>query len=89
MCLAIPGRIIRLTTSPEGNPTAEVEYPGERRLVSLLFLPEARLGDSILVQAGYGLRVLTREQAAEVADALRETEALIERVPRGPEGSRP
>ncbi len=70
MCLAIPGRIVRIREEGDGLRTAEVEYPGLTKSVSLLYLPDAKVGDHILVQAGFGLRLLTEDQAQELAEAL-------------------
>lgn len=69
MCLAIPGRIVRIVEDADGSRSAEVEYPGTRRTVSLLYLPDAKVGEYLLVQAGFGMRLLTEEQAREVAEA--------------------
>ncbi len=69
MCLAIPGRIVRIAEDADGHRVAEVDYPGQLRTASLLYLPEAQVGDHILVQAGFGIRLLTEEQAREVAEA--------------------
>jgi hydrogenase expression/formation protein HypC len=70
MCLAVPGRIERIDVADDGSRSAEVVFPNGRRTVSLLFLPEAEAGDHILAQAGYAMRRLTREQAAEVSSSL-------------------
>ena len=81
MCLAIPGRIVRVTEGTDGTRTAEVEYPGSLRSVSLLYLPDARVGDHILVQAGFGIRLLTAAQAAEVHAAMTRAAELTARMP--------
>lgn len=70
MCLAVPGRIVRVAVGADGLRSADVDYGGETRHVSLLYLPEACVGDFILVQAGFGIRRLTEEQAAEVRASL-------------------
>lgn len=70
MCLAVPGRIVRLVGNDPASRSAEVAYPGQHRTVSLLYLPEARVGDHVLVQAGFAIRRLTDEQAREVTEAL-------------------
>ena len=65
MCLAVPGRIASIT-SQDGVPVAEVHYDGGiRRVAQLLYLPDARVGDYILVQAGYAVRRLAEEEALE------------------------
>lgn len=76
MCLAIPGRIALISDGTNGARSAEVEYPGSLRTVSLLYLPEAKVGDHILVQAGFGIRLLTAEQAAEVHAAMTQAAEL-------------
>jgi len=70
MCLAIPGRIRAISVDADGLRSATVEYPGLSKSVSLIYLPEAKVGDSVLVQAGFAMRRLTEEQAAEVLEAL-------------------
>ena len=70
MCLAIPGVVRRISVSDDGLRTAEVEYPAQSRSVSLLYLPEAAVGDYVLVQAGFAIRRLTPDQADEVRAAL-------------------
>lgn len=70
MCLAIPGRIVSILESEGGTRTATVEYPGLSKTVSLLYVPEAKVGDFMLVQAGFGIRLLTEAQAQEVFEAM-------------------
>ncbi len=70
MCLAVPGRIARVVVATDGSRSAEVVFPTARRTVSLLFLPEAREGDLILAQAGYAMRRLSTEEAADAIAAL-------------------
>lgn len=77
MCLAIPGRILRIATvPPDGTATgardpddplwrmAEVDFGGVRQQVSLACLPGARVGDLVLVHVGIALSVVEEEEAA-------------------------
>jgi hydrogenase expression/formation protein HypC len=74
MCLAIPGRILRIATVPPvGSATgardpddplwrmAEVDFGGVRQQVSLACLPEAAVGDRVLVHVGLALSVVDDE----------------------------
>lgn len=70
MCLAIPARI----KSIQGE-MAEVELGGVARRVSLVFTPEARVGDYVIVHTGYAISVLDEEEAQE---SLRLWEELAE-----------
>lgn len=62
MCLAIPSRIVFVDGS-----AATVDVRGARREVSLVLLPdEARIGDYVLVHAGFAIQRVD-EEAAKVS----------------------
>ena len=68
MCLAVPGKIIDAPRSNGGadvGNTATVDFQGTRTEVSLALTPQARLGDWVLVHAGFALQVLDEEQALD------------------------
>ena len=72
MCLAIPSEIVEIREK-----MATVDVSGIRREVSLLLLPEeARVGDFVLVHAGFAIHKIDRE-AAE--DALKLINEIAER----------
>ena len=73
MCLGVPMTIV----SVEGD-RAEVEAGGVRRTVGLALLPEARVGDDVLVHAGYALSIIDPEEAAETRRLLAEIVAVDE-----------
>jgi hydrogenase expression/formation protein HypC len=65
MCLATPGVIvaIRAGVGPGAEPDplwrcADVDFGGVRQQVSLACLPEARLGDRVLVHVGVALSLV-------------------------------
>lgn len=70
MCLAIPGRIVAIEGDPTA-PVAEVDYDGVRRRAQLIYLPEARVGDYVLVQAGFAVRRLSEPEAREAIEMTR------------------
>jgi len=68
MCLAVPGKIIEIRPGDGSQVTgamATVDFNGSRVEVSLAFTPEARLGDWVLVHAGFALNVLDEQEARE------------------------
>lgn len=67
MCLAIPVRLFEV----EGE-RGLVELAGVVREVSLMLLPEARVGDYVLLHAGYALQKLDEEDAQETLRLLEE-----------------
>ena len=73
MCLAIP----TLIKSIDGE-TAQVEIGGVERLISLVFTPEAKVGDYAIVHTGFALSVLDEEEAQETLRMFAEIEALAE-----------
>lgn len=60
MCLAVPAKIIEI----DGE-SAIADMMGARREVSLRLLPSARIGDYVLVHAGFGIQVIAPEDAQE------------------------
>lgn len=68
MCLAIPTRIVRI----DGE-TAIGEVGGVQREISLVLTPEAKVGDYVIVHAGFAIQILDQE-------AARETERIFERM---------
>ena len=74
MCLAIPA----LIKSIDGK-EATVELGGARRDISLWLTPEARVGDYVLLHAGYALSVIDPKEAEETLRIFREMAELTER----------
>lgn len=64
MCLAFPAKVV----SVEGN-LATVEHSGVRRRASLMLLPEAKVGDFVLVHAGFAMQVVDAREV-ELREAL-------------------
>ena len=64
MCLAIPGRVIKLR-GEVGESVALVDFGGTTREVIVSFVPEVRVGDYVIVHAGVALQCLDEEAAAE------------------------
>ena len=59
MCLAVSAKIIEIQ-----DVLATVELRGVRRSVSLMLLPEAKVGDYVLVHAGFAMQVVGEADAA-------------------------
>ncbi|MDY2686147.1 MAG: HypC/HybG/HupF family hydrogenase formation chaperone [Selenomonadaceae bacterium] len=64
MCLAVPARVVALKDA-----IGKVEISGVTRDVSMMLLPEARVGDFVLVHAGFAMQIVD-EKDAEETDAL-------------------
>jgi hydrogenase expression/formation protein HypC len=71
MCVAIPARIKSIQES-----MARVEIGGVERSASLLLTPEAKLGDYVLIHAGFAIHVIDEQEAMETLKLFQEIEAL-------------
>ncbi len=67
MCLAVPA----LVKSVDGF-EAEVDLGGISRRASIMLTPEAKVGDYILLHAGYAINVVDQSEAEETLKLLRE-----------------
>lgn len=74
MCLAVPG----LIKSIDNMHQATVDMLGIERQASLRLVPDAQVGDYVLVHAGFGIQVIDPQEAAETIALLREMPDLID-----------
>lgn len=59
MCVGIVGRVVELDAdAPPVAPTGTVQTADGRRQVCFAFLPDATVGDVVLVHSGYALNRL-------------------------------
>lgn len=75
MCLAIPGRIVE-RWEENGAPFALADFAGERRRISLAFLPQLDVGDFVIVHAGFALTHVPNENVELVMQSIREAGLL-------------
>ncbi len=80
MCLAIPGRIISISAGDGTGATALVDFGGVEREVSLACLPEAEIGQYVLVHVGIALEIVSDEEAQEVFCYLEKIGELAEQI---------
>ncbi|MCB4790887.1 MAG: HypC/HybG/HupF family hydrogenase formation chaperone [Elusimicrobia bacterium] len=66
MCLAIPGKIIKINK----DKSAIVDFGGVKRSVQLTLLPVAKLGDYVIVHAGFAIQKLKQKDAETTLSIL-------------------
>ena len=71
MCLAIPARIVKLE---EDN--AVVDAMGNSFRAKTTLLPEAKLGDLVLIHAGFAISLVDEEEAKETWQLIAEINAF-------------
>jgi hydrogenase expression/formation protein HypC len=85
VCLAVPGRIVSVASQVSLARVGRVDFGGIVKEVSLDFVPEAEVGDYVLVHVGFALSVIDEEEAAQVFAALRQLGELIDAEAGGSE----
>jgi len=69
MCLAVPAKIV---SEPNDIQMAEVDILGVKRHISLMMAPAAKVGDYVLVHAGFAIEIIDEQFASESLAMLRE-----------------
>ncbi len=77
MCLAVPGKILSITGSDETR-MGQVSFGGVGKEAGLAFVPEAKVGDYVLVHAGFAISVLDEAEAQETLEYFRQMGELAE-----------
>jgi len=78
MCLAIPGKIVRLLQEEPFRRTGKVDFGGILKEVNLSYVPEAGVGDYVIVHVGFAISRVEESEARKVFEYLAELEGLAE-----------
>lgn len=68
MCLAVPGEV--LSVDGDDLRMGRVSFGGVVKAVCLAYVPEAGVGDHVLVHAGFAIAAVSPEHARAAAEAL-------------------
>jgi hydrogenase expression/formation protein HypC len=82
MCLGIPGKIVATYTS-NNLPMGKIDFGGTVREACLSYVPEAAIGDYVLIHVGFAISQISEAEAQETLAMLQEIIALEEEI--GPE----
>ena len=72
MCLGVPGKVLSMETNSIGMTMGKVSFGGVAKEVCLAYVPEAQIGDYVIVHAGFALNKLDEEEAMEVFELLKQ-----------------
>lgn len=78
MCLGVPGKILTIEPNELGMAMGRVSFAGVVKEVCLAYVPEARVGDYVVVHVGFAISIVDEAEAAKVFDYLREMDELGE-----------
>ncbi|MCK5833508.1 HypC/HybG/HupF family hydrogenase formation chaperone [bacterium] len=72
MCLAYPGKIVSI----DGE-NGEVDFGGFTKKVNLMLMSESKIGDFVLVHAGFAIGTTTEGDAIDTLDALHKVDNAL------------
>ena len=76
MCLAVPGKIISIQGEDLLERTGKVSFGGVIKEISLAYVPEAQIGEYVIVHVGFALSIVDEAEAARVFEYLEEMDEL-------------
>jgi hydrogenase expression/formation protein HypC len=79
MCLAVPGKVLT-KESIGGVEVGQVQFGGIVRQVALGFVPEAEVGDYVMVHVGFAISRVDEAEAKRTYEMLEQLGALEEEL---------
>ena len=84
MCLAIPGKIESITGDDPLTRMGRINFGGIVKEASLAYVPEAIIGNYVIVHAGFALSRVDEDEAQKVFEYLKQMEELDDLKEPGP-----
>ena len=78
MCLAIPGKIVSVRGEDPLERMGKIDFGGILKEASLAYVPEANVGDYVIVHVGFALSRVDEAEARKVFEYLKQMEELGE-----------
>ncbi len=75
MCIAVPGQIKSIKGANPIELRGTVDFGGVERDIMLSFVPESRIGDWVLVHAGFAITIIDEDSARQT---LREFDQILD-----------
>lgn len=70
MCLALPARVVALLDGDQ----AQIDFGGVTKLVSVALVPEAQVGDYVIVHVGHAIGLIDADEAERTLALFAELE---------------
>ena len=78
MCLGVPGKITSISGDDPLTRMGKVSFGGIIKDACLAYVPEAQVGDYVIVHVGFAISQLDEEEAQQVFEYLRQMDELRE-----------
>ena len=83
MCLAVPGKILSIDGNDPILRSGRVDFAGVVKQINLAYVPEAQVGDYVLVHVGFAISTVDEAEARQVFEYLKQMGDLEELEPGG------
>ena len=88
MCLGVPGKIVQIDDNESPLPMGRVNFGGILKDVCLAYVPEAQVGDYVVVHVGFAISRVDEAEAMEVFKFLAQMDELAElEIPQPDDGA--
>ena len=77
MCLAVPGKILTII-GEDVMRSGTVSFGGIHKQVNLAYVPEAKIGDYVIVHVGFAISIVDEAEAKQTFEYLRQMGELGE-----------
>ena len=71
MCLGIPGKITQIYEK-DSLQMGKIDFGGVMKEVCLAYVPEAQVGQYVLIHVGFAISVMDEEEALETLDLIKQ-----------------
>lgn len=78
MCLAVPGKIESIDAADPIFRCGKVNFGGILKRINLAYVPEAKIGDYVLVHVGFAISTIDEQEAQETLGYLKRMGELAE-----------
>ncbi len=76
MCLAVPAKIMQIEGENPLEKMGKVSFGGIMKNISLAYVPEAEIGNYVIVHAGFALSIVNEDEAQQTLADLEEISHL-------------
>ena len=80
MCLAVPGQIVSIEEADAVFRSGRINFGGVVKTANLSYVPEAKVGDYVIVHVGFALSVVDENEANQVFEYLRQMEGGLDEL---------
>lgn len=76
MCLAVPGKIVSIEGVDPLERKGKIDFSGIQKEINLAYVPEVKIGDYVIVHAGFAISQVDEEEAKKTLEYASEINEL-------------